>query len=135
MSKKLESADAQNIGAAFANPPEPNPYTTEGLTELINGWENLHLAKIDPKIANVEFGMIAAVIQKIGERCNRRLVAATQGKCGACGKPLGGRPFNQISIFNVQTGKFDEKYACSSKCSEKLTDQQHKAAVTQQTEG
>ena len=115
--------------------PEIEALSPEGMIAILHHWENEHLAKIDAKQQNVEYGMVAGEIQKIGERCNRRLVAATQGKCGACGKPIeNSRVFNQVSIFNFQTGKFDEKFACSSKCNQKLIDLQHKAAAQQQTE-
>ena len=107
----------------------------EAITQSLKLWENEHLAKMDPKQANIEFGMVAGLVQQIGERCNRRLIAATSGKCGHCKKPIqNNRVFNQVSVFNQQTGKFDEMYACSSKCSAALVDLQHKNAIVQQTE-
>jgi hypothetical protein len=115
--------------------PEIDPLSPEAIIQSLKLWENEHLAKMDPKQANVEFGMVAGLIQQIGERCNRRLIAATSGKCGGCGKPIqNNRVFNQVSVFNKTTGKFDEKYACSSKCSDKLVDEQHRNAIVQQTE-
>jgi len=116
-------------------PEDADPYSPEAMIAGLHNWENEHLAKIDPKQQNVEFGIVAGEVQKIAERCNRRLIAATSGKCGGCGKPLGNtRIVNQVSVFNPQTGRFDEMYACSSKCNDKLTDLQHKMAVQQQTE-
>lgn len=115
--------------------PKIDPHSPEGMLATLHEWENEHLAKIDPKRQNVEFGMVSGEMQKIAERCNRRLTQATASKCGACGKPIeNSRVFNQVSIFNFQTGKFDEKFACSSKCNQKLIDLQHKAATQQQTE-
>jgi len=114
---------------------EIDPHSAEGMTLMLHEWENEHLAKGDAKTMNVEFGMVSGLIQQIGERCNRRLVAATQGKCGSCGKPIqNSRVYNQVSVFNFQTGKHEEKFACSSKCSEKLQDLAHKSAVQQQVE-
>jgi hypothetical protein len=114
--------------------PKLDPVSPEGIIAHLREWENTHLAKIDPKKANIEFGMVSGEIQKMAERSNRRLVAATQGKCGNCGKPVGSRVFNQVSIFNEQTGRHDEKFACSQKCSDALVALQHKAAIHQQAE-
>jgi hypothetical protein len=115
--------------------PEIDPHSPEGVIEMLRNWEQSHLAKIDAKQQNIEFGIVAGEMQKIGERCNRRLVQATSGTCGGCHKPLANvRIFNQVSVFNRNTGKFDEMYACSSKCSDKLIDLQHKNAVAQQQE-
>jgi len=121
---------------AESEKPKLDPLSVEALTEFLAHWEVAHLAKIDPKKANVEFGQIGGVLQKIGERCNARLIAANRNNCGACGRPLpNGRPANQFSVFNYQTGKYEEKYSCSSKCSAKLSDLQHRSAVQQQGEG
>lgn len=125
----------QSVAPVDAPIEETEKTPMELFKEEILNWENLHLAKIDPKIANVEFGQIAGLVREIGERCNRRLVNATQGRCGACEKPLGGRPWNQVSIFNMQLGKYEEKYSCSERCNVKLVDMQHRAAVATQAAG
>lgn len=128
-----ESVAAEQAAAESIEEPELTPF--DQFKAEIKKWEDEHLAKIDPKAANYEFGQISGLVREIGERCNRRLVNATQGRCGACEKPLGGRPYNQVSIFNNLLGRYEEKYSCSEKCNVKLVDMQHRAAVATQAAG
>ena len=126
--RALEARREQEVEVKAETPSEWTPETVIGLLEL---WESQRLVKeVNVKQANMEFGMIDAALRKIGERCARRMVASTQNRCNACGKPFGHQgPLNTVAIYDSQLGNWVNNYSDSDKCTIKLQEIARKHAV------
>jgi hypothetical protein len=90
-------------------------------------WEEV-LNKLPANKADQEFGLIRHHLEQIGNRIGRRLAASTQNRCAACHGPLPARgPVDTIPRHRPgMNPEWQNDFACSTRCADKLKEAQHK---------